>query len=150
MNLSKLQEIVKDRYAAVHEICRVRDDLPTEQQQQCFNLKLILIYLQLKCLYQQPVGLPRWHSGKESICQAGDERYMGPILGWGRSPGVGNGNPVQYSCLGNPMDRAAWRATVYEDAELDTTEHSCPPRTPYILCLPQTDTRHKSTVHNLK
>ena len=51
MNLSKLQEIVKDRYAAVHEICRVRDDLPTEQQQQCFNLKLILIYLQLKCLY---------------------------------------------------------------------------------------------------
>ena len=44
-------------------------------------------------------GLPRWHSGKESACQAGD---MGLISGSGRSPGEGNGNPLQYSCLENP------------------------------------------------
>ena len=38
---------------------------------------------------------------------------MGLILGLGRSPGVGNGNPLQYSCLGNPMDRRTWWAAVY-------------------------------------
>ena len=38
---------------------------------------------------------------------------MGSISGLGRSPGEGNGNPVQYSCLGNPMDRGAWWATVH-------------------------------------
>ena len=50
---------------------------------------------------------------------AGD---MGSIPGSGRSPGGGNGNPFQYSCLENPMDREAWRATVHVVAkELDTT-----------------------------
>ena len=49
-------------------------------------------------------------SGKESTCQAGD---TGWIPGWGRSPGEGNGNSLQYSCLENPMDRRAWRATVH-------------------------------------
>ena len=45
------------------------------------------------------------------------------IPGSGRSPGEGNGNPLQYSCLGNPMDRGAWRATVHGVAkELDRTE----------------------------
>ena len=46
----------------------------------------------------------------ESAYNAGD---LGLIPGWGRSPGEGNGNPLQYPCLENPMDRAAWRATVY-------------------------------------
>ena len=41
------------------------------------------------------------------------EGVMGSIPGWGRSPGGGNGNPLQYSCLGNPMDRGAWRDTVH-------------------------------------
>ena len=49
-------------------------------------------------------GLPGWLSGKESACQAGD---LGLIPGLGRSPGEGNSNPLQYSCLGNPMDRGA-------------------------------------------
>ena len=47
--------------------------------------------------------------GKESACNAGDP---GSILGSGRSPGEGNGYPLQYSCLKNPTSREAWRATV--------------------------------------
>ena len=48
--------------------------------------------------------------GKESTCKAGD---TGSVLGLGRSLREGNGNPHQYSCLGNPRDRGAWRATVH-------------------------------------
>ena len=55
-------------------------------------------------------GLPWWLSGKESTCYAGDADL---IPGLGRLPGEGNSNPLQYSCLGNPMDRRAWRATVH-------------------------------------
>ena len=54
-------------------------------------------------------GLPWWLSGRESTAKAGDS---GSILGLRGSPGEGNGNPVQYSCLGNPRDRGAWWATV--------------------------------------
>ena len=50
-------------------------------------------------------------SGKESACSAGDTRDGALIPGLGRSSRVGNGNPPQYSCLGNPMDRGVWRAT---------------------------------------
>ena len=49
-------------------------------------------------------------NGKESACNAGDS---GLISGLGRSPGEGNGNPPQYSCLENPMGRGAWKATVH-------------------------------------
>ena len=64
-------------------------------------------------------GLPRPAGGKESSCQAED---MGSIRGSGRSPGEGNGNPLQYSYLGNPMEREAGPATVHEvGKELDTT-----------------------------
>ena len=55
-------------------------------------------------------GLPWWLSDKESACSAGD---VGSIPGLGRSPGEGNGNPLQFSCLGNPMDRGDWWATVH-------------------------------------
>ena len=48
--------------------------------------------------------------GKESACSAGDQ---GSVLGLGRSPGEGNGNPFQYSCLENPMDGGAWWATQF-------------------------------------
>ena len=53
---------------------------------------------------------PGGSDGKESACNAGDP---GLIARWGRSPGEGNGYPFQYSCLGNPLDRGAWQATVY-------------------------------------
>ena len=59
-------------------------------------------------------GLPRWLSGKESTCRAGDSGDLCLIPGSGRSPGGGHGNPLQYSCLGNPMDRGAWRATAHK------------------------------------
>ena len=53
---------------------------------------------------------------------AGDMRATGSIPALGRSPGEGNGNPLQYSCPGNPMDRGAWWATVHGVAqELDLT-----------------------------
>ena len=48
--------------------------------------------------------------GTESACNVGDTRDVGLISGLGRSPGGGNGNPFQYSCLKNHMDRGAWRA----------------------------------------
>ena len=65
-------------------------------------------------------GLPLWLSGKEFTCNAGD---TGSTPELGRYPEEENGNPLQYSCLGNPMDRGAWQTTVHGVAkELDTTE----------------------------
>ena len=58
------------------------------------------------------MGLPMWHNGKESACSAEDTGDMSSIPGYRKSLGVGNGNPLQYSCLGNPMGRGAWRARV--------------------------------------
>ena len=55
-------------------------------------------------------GFPGGSEDKASACNAGD---LGSIPGLGRSPGEGNGNPLQYSCLENPMDRGAWQATVH-------------------------------------
>ena len=49
---------------------------------------------------------------KNPPANAGDRRDSGSIPGWGRSPGEGNDQPLQYSCLENPMDRGAWQATV--------------------------------------
>ena len=58
--------------------------------------------------------LPWWFSSKESTCNTGD---VGLIPGSGRSPGEENGNSPHYSCLGNPRDRGAWRATVHRTAK---------------------------------
>ena len=67
------------------------------------------------------LGLPRWLSGKESACNARDP---GSIPGSGRSPGEGNGNPLQYSCLENSMRGGTWWATYspWGCKESDTTE----------------------------
>ena len=62
-------------------------------------------------------GFPGGSAGKESAYNAGD---LGSILGLGRFPGEGYGNPLQYSCLENPMDRGAWWVTVYGLAKSQT------------------------------
>ena len=62
-------------------------------------------------------GFPGGSGGKESACPAGD---TGLISGSGRSPGKWNDSPLQYSCLGNPMDRGAWRSTVHRVAKSQT------------------------------
>ena len=67
--------------------------------------------------FTENMGFPGGSDNKESACSAGD---MGLIPGSGRSPGEGNGYPLQYSCLENPMDRGVWRATVHEVAKSQT------------------------------
>ena len=59
------------------------------------------------------MGFHNGSRGKESICNAGITGDSGLVPGWGRSPGVRNDNLLQYSCLGNPMDRGAWLSTVH-------------------------------------
>ena len=59
---------------------------------------------------------------KNLPANTGDVRDMGLIPGLGRSPGGGNGNPFQYSCLEEPMDRGAWQATVHRVAQSQRTE----------------------------
>ena len=62
-------------------------------------------------------GSPGGAVVKNPPARAGNARDAGSIPGSGRAPGVGNGNPLQYSCLGNPMDRGTWQATVHEVAK---------------------------------
>ena len=63
------------------------------------------------------MGSPGGSDGKASVCNSGD---LGSIPGLGRSPGEGNGTPLQYSCLENPMDGGAWWATVHGVAKSRT------------------------------
>ena len=65
--------------------------------------KVLAIYIKLYSVY----GLPRWLSGKDSTCNAGATGDAGLIPGLGRSPGGGHGNPLQYPCLENPVNKRA-------------------------------------------
>ena len=118
----------------------------------------IICIICIVCMYIYKVmwGLPRWLNGKESPCQSGG---VGLISGSVRSPGEGNGSPLQYSCLGNPMDRGAWWATVHRVAKSRTqlSTHTQLSETsllflkdlmlPWSLLLPPSldDTIHKTT-----
>ena len=77
--------------------------------QQLFILKLAKLLFKLFILYGGMV--------KNPPANAGDIRDRGSILESGRSPGGGHGNPLQYSCLENPMDRGVWWATVHSVAK---------------------------------
>ena len=67
-------------------------------------------------------GLPDGSVVKNLLASAGNAAL---ISGLEKSPGEGNGNPLQYSCLGNPMDRGAWWAAAHGVSESDPTEHTC-------------------------
>ena len=68
------------------------------------------------------MGFPYSTVVKNPSANAGDAGNVGLIPGSGRSPGAGNDNPFQYSCLETSMDRGAWQAAVHGFAELDMTE----------------------------
>ena len=72
----------------------------------CENVKIYIVF-----------WLPWWLSSKESACNAGDAVS---VPEWGRSPGGGNGNPLQDSCQENPMDREDWQATVHRFTKSQT------------------------------
>ena len=65
------------------------------------------------CPVIQVDGLSQWLSNKEFACNTGATETIGSIPGLGRSPGGEHGNPCQYFCLENPMDRRAWETTVH-------------------------------------
>ena len=75
------------------------------------------------------LGFPGGSDGKESACNAGD---LSLIPGLGRSPGEGHGNPLQCSCLENPIDRGAWQATVHGVARVGHDLVTKPPPPPQI------------------
>ena len=72
--------------------------------------RIVYILFILNACYYLSLGFPGGPVIKNLSANAGD---TGSIPGSGRSPGGGNGNPLEYSCLGNPMDRGAWLATVH-------------------------------------
>ena len=73
------------------------------------------------------MSFPGGSGGKESACNAGD---LGLIPGPGRSPGEGNGNPLQYSCLENSMDGGTWQATTHGVARV---RHDLATKPPHIV-----------------
>ena len=103
MNLSKIQETVEDTgawHATIHEVAKSRHNLVTKQQKQ-HRLSL-------------------WLNSKESACQRRSNKFN-PTRGLQRSSGEGNDNPLQYSCLGHPMEKGVWLVTVHWVAESDMT-----------------------------
>ena len=70
---------------------------------------------------------------KNPPAKTGGIRDLGSVPGLGRSPGEGNGNPLQYSCLENPMDRGAWRATVHGITKESETTATTPTTTTRVI-----------------
>jgi len=74
-----------------------------------------------KIVIQKKKGFPGSAASKNPPANAGDTKDLGSIPESGRSPGEGNGNPLQYSCLANSMDKGAWWAIIHRVTELDMT-----------------------------
>ena len=124
ISLSKLQDIVKNREAwcaAVHGV--------TKSRTQPSDFTHSLAHSACNDILCAVGGVRRCTVVKHPPANAGDPREMGSIPGWRRSPEVGNGNPLQYSCLENPMERGPWQATVRGVAKsqtrLSTQAHMC-------------------------
>ena len=94
-------------------------------------------------------GFPHSSVSKESACNAGD---LDLIPGSGRSPGEGNGNPLQYSCLENPRDRGAWWAAVHGVAQSQTRLKRLSSSSSWYSCLENSMGRRAwwATVHGAK
>ena len=87
------------------------------------------------------MGFPGGAVVKNPLANAGDTRDAGSIPGQEESPGGGNGNPLQYSCLDNPTDRGAWWATVHGvGTKLDMTDHNTNICIMESLCMPPEST----------
>ena len=115
--LGKLHEIVKDGEAWRAAVHGVGQDLGTEWQHPTKVLNGLELFSCCFCYLQVAQEVSGGSDGKESACSVGGQ---GLIPGSGRSPGKGNGNPLQYSCLENPLDGGAWQATVHGVAKSRT------------------------------
>ena len=102
--------------------------VPLQNPSSLFQVPVLIsskICVSRKCWQLVSAGFPGGAVVKNLPADAGDAGDVRSISGSGRSPGEGNCNPLQYACLGNPMDRSAWRAIVLVGhKESDTTEHS--------------------------
>ena len=118
MSFSELQDLVMDREAwhpAVHGVAKNWTWLSHWTTATIALLCEPHFYRNRR--FRVLSGLPWWLRWLSISYNAGD---MGSIPGSGRSPGEGNGNPLQYSCLENPMDRRAWQVTVHGVAKSQT------------------------------
>ena len=99
------------------------------QRQLIYTVNDLSILYNLDPLLKKEKSFPGGSEGKASACNAGDP---GLILGLGRSHGEGNGNPPQYSCLENPMNRGAWQATVHGVTRVGHNLATKPPPQAYV------------------
>ena len=93
-------------------------------------------------------GVPDGSVGKETACYAGDKGHSSLIPGSRKSPGEGNGSPLQYSCLENPLERESWWATVHAVAESDITDRLNNNKVPEGPGRPLTSQRQKRNINS--
>ena len=119
------------------------------QETNCFRLGCLIWVERLGWPVQMPWASQVTLVVKNPSASVGDIRDTGLIPGWGRSPGGGHGNPLQYSCLENPMDRGAWWATIHEVAKSQTqlSTHTPPVSTPRAKGAPACESGHLPAAH---